>query len=1073
MLSRARQLAVGLLAAGLSFAGPLTTRAQAATYDPELTWRTLSTPHFDIHFHQGVEQVADELARAAERILETMTEELQWRPRGRVQVVLVDRTDAANGYASVVPYDQIVIYVTAPTADSTLNFYEDWTEAIFTHELTHVLHMDANHGIVRLARAVIGKAASTNELSPRWMVEGLATFQETRHTAGGRGRGAWADMIKRTTVLEGDFPPLGNLDGLQPDPPAGNLRYLFGQDFMQFVADRTGEDVWTRWVHTYGSGLPFLLPSKRVFGRRLAPLYREWRAHTEARYAAQAEAVRAEGETVGRLVSDGEASCVAPAFSPDGEKLVWSCYDLRKGSAIWMADGDGGNARVLLRDRGASRFTWRADSRAFVYAASHVVNQFNVWSDVYMHTLDGGTVPLTQGRRARDPDFSVDGSRLLYVTNRAQHNQLEVATVDRRTRTLTDHRDHTQIAAPRHAPDGQHVALSLWRDGRRDLWLYTVEGEPVRRLTSDAAIDTDPAWSPDGRWLFFASDRSGIYQIYAIDTTTERLWQVTRVVTGAVHPSVHPNGTRLAYQQYSADGWDVRMLDLDPSDWIDRGLLPRPVRHATPLAAVLGPPVDRVAVDWSGAVEPARRGLRGAPFDPVTGRVGQSPDETVDTFEDAHVRDVFGEEQDYPFHIEPRRYNPLPTLRPRYVLPYLQTTPQRPGPTFARLGVPWGLLGTLSTGSSDALRHVAWSASAHYRTDIEQGGGSFGLTYNRFVPVFQVGASTRAVASSRLFFFDPTAPVAEGEQPPLSTFADRSDPAGLYWERRSTAWAQVSWPYKLRTTVFARYSLTDRRTIGELPPFVYEPLVPLRGTLGALSAGWRYNWSQQTAYAISREDGRIFSFVGSLLHPWLGTRVLGADGARRPLTQVQLASEIREYVVNPLIPNHVLAMRAAAGLSLGGTEYLGNYQLGGSFGDSAFYATPEEFRMLRGYPFASDFGDMYWLAGAEYRFPIWRVHRGLGTLPAYLRDVSGAVFVDAGNAFNSPAPNVGELTANALAAAAVADPLVGFGAELTVSTFLLWGLGIDGRLGYAAGLGERGFRLGDPRAWYFHLGGSF
>src|SRR5690606_655532 len=174
-------------------------------------------------------------------------------------------------------------------------------------------------------------------------------------------------------------------------------------------------------------------------------------------------------------------------------------------------------------------------------------------------------------------------------------------------------RDHTQLAAPRYAPDGQHLALSLWRDGRRDLWLYTVDGEPVRRLTADTAIDTDPEWSRDGRWLFFASDRSGIYQIYAIDTATERLWQVTRVITGAVRPSVHPDGHLLAYQQYSADGWDVRVLELDPSDWIDRGLLPRPVRHAAPLAAVLGPPVERVTVDWTDAALDARRGGLGGP----------------------------------------------------------------------------------------------------------------------------------------------------------------------------------------------------------------------------------------------------------------------------------------------------------------------------------------------------------------------------------------------------------------------------------------------------------------------------
>ncbi|MCA9567139.1 MAG: hypothetical protein KC656_04825, partial [Myxococcales bacterium] len=238
--------------------------ASAASFDPQMTWRTIRTEHFDITFHQGLEHVADEFAREVEPVYATMSAEVRWEPRARTQVVLVDRTDDANGYASVVPYNAIVIFVTAPQENSSLSFYEDWSSAILTHELTHVLHMDANHGIVRAARAVVGRVATTNDVSPLWMIEGFATFQETRHTTGGRGRTPYVDMVKRASVLEDAFPPLGDLDGLQPKPPSGNLRYLFGQDFMQFVADTTGEDVWTKWVHTYGSWVPFWLPTKRV-----------------------------------------------------------------------------------------------------------------------------------------------------------------------------------------------------------------------------------------------------------------------------------------------------------------------------------------------------------------------------------------------------------------------------------------------------------------------------------------------------------------------------------------------------------------------------------------------------------------------------------------------------------------------------------------------------------------------------------------------------------------------------------------------------------------------------------------
>ena len=1063
--SRAYAVAQLVLSAGFALFLTVAMPARAATYDPDLKWRTLSTEHFDIHFHQGIEQVADELSAQVEDIYGEMEEELDWRLRQRVQVLLIDRTDGANGFATTIPYNAITIYVTAPTESSTLNLYEDWLETIFVHELTHVVHMETNHGIVRAARAVVGRIASTNDVSPRWIVEGLATYQETRHTAGGRGRATWPDMIKRTAVLEDAFPPLGNLDGFQPNPPSGNLRYLFGQDFVQYLVENRGEKIWTKWTHTYGSGIPFWLPTKKVFGKQLVPWYRDWRAHLHEHYGAQADAVRREGETHSRLVSDPDANCVAPAFSPDGTKLVWSCYDLKTGSAIWMGDNLGSAPEKVLQDFGAGYFTWRSDSKAFVYASTHIVNRFNVWSDIYMHTLGGGTTALTNGARARDPDFSPDGSRLIYVTNRAQNNQLQTMTVDRRQTTLTDNTRHVQFSTPRFAPSGEVVALSVWDAGQRDLWLYSPEGEPLRRLTMDTAIDADPVWSSDGRWLYFSSDRTGIPNIYAIEVATERLFQVTNVLTGAVKPSVHPTESRIAFMQYSQDGWDVRVMELDRDAWLDRGTLPQPLRYGARMADVVGHNApEPTEVAWTSEDAPTSGNAAGDaahdPFasDPLPFEPHQDP-EILDNFGNTRIDDAFGSEQDYPFRTPPRRYNPLPTLLPRYVLPSIRTTAFRPR-------APWdftcldevlfcpALQVTLSSSATDALRRYGWSANVNYRTDANYLGAGGSFTINRFLPVFTVSASTRAIAASSLTFFDPEAPLGPDGQ--VEVF--RTEPNTVYWERRSSVSATVSWPYRLRSTAFAQYSFSERRPRFTLPANTFLPNVPLVGTVGALSGGWRYSWSQPTALAISAEDARSFALVGSLLSPYLGTTVRDLEtGQLQPLTQVQLTSELRQYTVMPWLPNHVLAGRAAAGVTLGGVDFLGNYQLGGAIGDANFSVVPDSLRMLRGYPLGFDIGDMYWLASLEYRLPLWYIHRGVGTIPIWMRNLSGAVFIDAGNAFNSPTVVTGRpATFQDLGEAAIEAPLVGVGAEISWRTAVAWGIGLTGRVGWAIGLTEGG-----------------
>ena len=105
-------------------------------------------------------------------------------------------------------------------------------------------------------------------------------------------------------------------------------------------------------------------------------------------------------------------------------------------------------------------------------------------------------------------------------------------------------------------------------------------------------------------------------------------------------------------------------------------------------------------------------------------------------------------------------------------------------------------------------------------------------------------------------------------------------------------------------------------------------------------------------------------------------------------------------------------------------------------------------------------GNWYYLGSAEYRAPLWRIDRGTGTIPAFFKTLHGAVFTDIGSAFDDPA--------------AAPLPLVGVGAELRLVTILGWGIGLQGRLGYAFSiLGDGGYGPTDQETLYFRVGSSF
>ena len=74
------------------------------------------------------------------------------------------------------------------------------------------------------------------------MIEGLATYEETEQTGGGRGRSPGAEMVIRTAVLENAFPDLGQASVFPDSWPAGEVPYLFGEAFTRFIADKYGRE---------------------------------------------------------------------------------------------------------------------------------------------------------------------------------------------------------------------------------------------------------------------------------------------------------------------------------------------------------------------------------------------------------------------------------------------------------------------------------------------------------------------------------------------------------------------------------------------------------------------------------------------------------------------------------------------------------------------------------------------------------------------------------------------------------------------------------------------------------------
>jgi dipeptidyl aminopeptidase/acylaminoacyl peptidase len=117
--------------------------------------------------------------------------------------------------------------------------------------------------------------------------------------------------------------------------------------------------------------------------------------------------------------------------------------------------------------------------------------------------------------------------------------------------TVEDMLAMQRISDPVVSPDNKWVAFAV-RDtdydanrGRMDVWLASVDGTSVRRLTTHPENDSDPRWSPDGRYIYFLSTRSGSSQVWCIAAAGGEAEQVTKLPIDLNGYKLFPDGRRM------------------------------------------------------------------------------------------------------------------------------------------------------------------------------------------------------------------------------------------------------------------------------------------------------------------------------------------------------------------------------------------------------------------------------------------------------------------------------------------------------------------------------------------------
>ena len=593
-------------------------------------WEIIRTEHFDVYFYGEERQAALMAGRMSERWYSRLSRIMNHEIRARQPLVLYaahphfEQTnttpqqvgESTGGFTEILKRRVVLpLQNTMPESDHVLG-----------HELVHAFQFDVTGQGPGAAGIDIPGAIRL----PLWFIEGMAEYLSVGPID------ANTAMWLRDGVECDCLPSIGQLNDPRFFP------YRYGQALWSYVAGTYGDEIVGRILKVAGRTGSAIGAFQAVLGMTIDSLSANWHEATWEAYEPILEQTDPP-DVYGKLIIGGEdgpggRQNVAPSISPDGQEILYLSEAGLFSIDLFLADANTGETIDKITNSAVdphfealqfilSSGAWHPDSNRFALAG------VNKGSPVV------SIIDVDRGKRVEEykfneldeitnPTWSED-ERIAFSAMKSGFSDLWIYDIEtQETVRLTD--DPYADLEPEFSPDGTKIVFVTDRFdsdlGRLDfgnyqLALYDLATGEFERLPSLEGKNINPSFTPDGRFVLFLSDETGIPNIYRLELETGQIDQLTNVQTGvagitALSPalSVASRTGRIAYSVYwhgpfrwniytaeshealaaaYAEATRAREEDLAAADGQDAGVYPAilpPEERATDLLALIENP---------------------------------------------------------------------------------------------------------------------------------------------------------------------------------------------------------------------------------------------------------------------------------------------------------------------------------------------------------------------------------------------------------------------------------------------------------------------------------------------------
>ena len=543
----------------------LNLRAQRIGFSSD-QWKTLKTEHFDIVFIAEQHDLGLYYAQVAEKAYQNLQTIFTAKPE-RTVLVINDSTDSSNGFATRLPYPTIMAFPVQINDHESLSEAGEWARELITHEMTHILQFEPALGFYKYLRPIFGSIVAPNLLLPVWWKEGMAVEMETQFSPRGRLRSNYQDATLRAMVLDKKLftYSLAAANEVLPSWPFDSRPYLFGSVFWSQLSKDKGIAAADYITQRHGERVPYFVeaPMRELTDEVYETQYTKALYEIADNAQMQIEHLKKILPSSFDLVKIAGQTAQQPIYSK-AHKLLAFIESVDGVPEITILNPDLSVVHNLKnRPTGhIDHIIFHPTLKQIYFTKIDRLNSQQTFSDLYMYDLESGkTKRITREQRLREPCFSDDGKKIIFISTFDGKTQIKILDLENQAvEVILDSKFEERFVSPIFWGTDSALVTKKNSDGIQAL--IKVDLKTKSMAVVNLKYKNISFLKKYGPRLYFISSENGVQNIYFSENLQSAV-PVTHSLTGVWSYSLKEDQSHFWATTMTSDGFGVAAGQLE------------------------------------------------------------------------------------------------------------------------------------------------------------------------------------------------------------------------------------------------------------------------------------------------------------------------------------------------------------------------------------------------------------------------------------------------------------------------------------------------------------------------------